>query len=180
MKVHEYALMRDVAAAQPRPRLPESLWAAPPLVVLNNFAGQEELKLATVLFQNLFPPINVQTTRLAQCQARAPPRRPRCSRTCSRPSTCRRRGWRSARRAPRPGDRAVPEPVPAHQRADDAAGAVPGARGRPGRRGTAWRSGAAPASRAAVCLSHCSKRGSKSSRPRLLRLQAAEGGRLFA
>jgi len=71
MKVHEYALMRDVAAAQPRPRLPESLWAAPPLVVLNNFAGQEELKLATVLFQNLFPPINVQTTRLAQCQARA-------------------------------------------------------------------------------------------------------------
>ncbi len=79
MKVHEYALMRDVAAAQPRPRLPESLWAAPPLVVLNNFAGQEELKLATVLFQNLFPPINVQTTRLAQCQARAPPRpRRRC------------------------------------------------------------------------------------------------------
>jgi hypothetical protein len=74
MKVHEYALMRDVAAAQPRPRLPESLWAAPPLVVLNNFAGQEELKLATVLFQNLFPPINVQTTRLAQCQACAPPR----------------------------------------------------------------------------------------------------------
>ncbi|KAK9840668.1 hypothetical protein WJX81_008651 [Elliptochloris bilobata] len=68
MKIHEYALMRDVAAAQPRPRLPESLWASPPLVVLYNFGGQEELGLATVLFQNLFPPINVQTTRLSQCQ----------------------------------------------------------------------------------------------------------------
>ena len=62
--------MRDVAAAQPRPYLPESLWAAPPLVVLNHFGGQEELALATVLFQNLFPTINVQTTRLSQCQAR--------------------------------------------------------------------------------------------------------------
>ena len=70
MKIHEYALIRDVAAAQPRPRLPDSLWAAPPLVVLNNFSGQEELKLATVLFQNLFPAINVQTTRLSQCQVR--------------------------------------------------------------------------------------------------------------
>ena len=72
MKIHEYALMRDVAAAQPRPSLPESLWATPPLVVLNNFGGQEELALATVLFQNLFPSINVQTTRLSQCQAWRP------------------------------------------------------------------------------------------------------------
>lgn len=70
MKIHEYALIRDVAAAQPRPRQPDSLWAAPPLVVLNSFGGQEELKLATVLFQNLFPAINVQTTRLSQCQVR--------------------------------------------------------------------------------------------------------------
>ena len=37
MRVHEYALMRDVAAAQPRPRAPSSLWAAPPLLVMNNF-----------------------------------------------------------------------------------------------------------------------------------------------
>ncbi len=37
MRVHEYALMRDVAGAQPRPRAPSSLWAAPPLLVMNNF-----------------------------------------------------------------------------------------------------------------------------------------------
>lgn len=33
---------------------------------------QEELKLATVLFQNLFPAINVQTANLSSCQVRAP------------------------------------------------------------------------------------------------------------
>ena len=39
-----------------------------PLVVLNNFGQEEHLKLATVLFQNLFPSINVQTAKLGQCQ----------------------------------------------------------------------------------------------------------------
>lgn len=70
MRVHEYALMRDIAAAQQRPRAPQTLWAAPPLLVMNNFAGPGHLKLATVLFQNLFPTLNVTTVRLASCQVR--------------------------------------------------------------------------------------------------------------
>lgn len=71
MRIHQYSLMRDVAASQLRPRLPESLWKTAPLVVMNNFAGEEHLKLATVLFQNLFPAINVQTAKLSTCQVRA-------------------------------------------------------------------------------------------------------------
>jgi len=33
-------------------------------------SGSEHLKLAVVLFQNLFPPINVQTVKLGACQVR--------------------------------------------------------------------------------------------------------------
>ena len=45
------------------------MWLGPPLVVMNNFGGGDEaLKLASVTFQNLFPAINVQTTRLSACQ----------------------------------------------------------------------------------------------------------------
>ena len=68
MRIHEYSLMRDVLATLVRPRQPASMWKAPPLVVMNNFSGHEELQLATVLFQNLFPPINVQTAKLSSCQ----------------------------------------------------------------------------------------------------------------
>ncbi|KAK9807808.1 hypothetical protein WJX72_010030 [[Myrmecia] bisecta] len=70
MKIHEYSLMRDVVASQQRPRMPESMWKVAPLVVMNNFAsgGEEHLKMATVLFQNLFPPINVRTVKLGACQ----------------------------------------------------------------------------------------------------------------
>ncbi len=39
-----------------------------PLVVMNNFGGEEHLKLATALFQNLFPAINVHSTSLKQCK----------------------------------------------------------------------------------------------------------------
>eukprot|EP00891_Asterochloris_glomerata_P008337 jgi/Astpho2/8337/e_gw1.00122.100.1_t len=68
MKIHEYSLMKDVAASQLRPRVPQSLWQGAPLVVLNSFGREEHLKLATVLFQNLFPSINVQNIQLHQCQ----------------------------------------------------------------------------------------------------------------
>lgn len=82
MRVHSYALMRDVAGAQARPRQPVSLWAAPPLLVMNNFGGGGHLKLATVLFQNLFPTLNVATVRLGSCQVRcaAPSASPRFGR----------------------------------------------------------------------------------------------------
>lgn len=44
------------------------MWQQPPLVVLNNFSGAEHLRLAATTFQNLFPAINVATTRLSTCQ----------------------------------------------------------------------------------------------------------------
>ena len=71
MRIHEYALIRDVVAAQQRPRLPPAMWLGPPLVVMNNFGNEEQMKLAAVTFQNLFPAINVQNTRLSACQVRA-------------------------------------------------------------------------------------------------------------
>lgn len=39
LRIKSYALMRDVLASQARPRSPASAWAAPPLVVLQNFPG---------------------------------------------------------------------------------------------------------------------------------------------
>ena len=51
-----------------RPQLLSRVVQGAPLVVLNSFSGQEHLKLATVLFQNLFPSINVQNIQLHQCQ----------------------------------------------------------------------------------------------------------------
>ncbi|KAL4420706.1 hypothetical protein ABPG75_010362 [Micractinium tetrahymenae] len=71
MRIHSYSLIRDVVAAQQRPRVPQAMWLGPPLVVMNNFSaggGEEHMKLAGVTFQNLFPAINVQTTRLSACQ----------------------------------------------------------------------------------------------------------------
>lgn len=75
LRIHEYALIRDVLSSQQRPRAPQSMWLGAPLVVMNNFnvAGgskkdTEHLKLATVMFQNLFPTINVSNTKLSSCQ----------------------------------------------------------------------------------------------------------------
>ena len=51
-----------------RPHLLSHVVQGSPLVVLNSFSGEEHLKLATVLFQNLFPSINVQNIQLHQCQ----------------------------------------------------------------------------------------------------------------
>lgn len=35
---------------------------------MNNFGQAEHMKLATVLFQNLFPAINVNTVKLSNCR----------------------------------------------------------------------------------------------------------------
>lgn len=42
----------------------------PPLVVLNNFGQSEEsqVKLMRVMFQNMFPTINVKTVKLSNCR----------------------------------------------------------------------------------------------------------------
>lgn len=60
--------MRDVLSSQARPRCPPTAFRAAPLVVLNNFGQEEHLKLATAMFQNMFPSINVQTVRLGNIQ----------------------------------------------------------------------------------------------------------------
>lgn len=75
LRIHAYSLVRDILASQQRPRAPQSMWLTAPLVVLNNFNSTEaskedgeNLKLATVMFQNLFPSINASTTKLSSCQ----------------------------------------------------------------------------------------------------------------
>lgn len=72
-RIHEYSLMRDVLASLQRPRCPQSIWLTHPLVVMNSFNSAssedaEHLKLVSVMFQNLFPTINVTTTKLSTCQ----------------------------------------------------------------------------------------------------------------
>ncbi len=67
-KIHEYSLMRDVAHSMQRPRCPQQAFLHHPLVVMNQFNQEPHLKLVSVMFQNMFPTINVTTTRLATCQ----------------------------------------------------------------------------------------------------------------
>ena len=43
MRVHQYALMRDVAASQPRPRTSAAMFAAPPLLVMNQVRGHDNV-----------------------------------------------------------------------------------------------------------------------------------------
>eukprot|EP00003_Mantamonas_plastica_P028750 TRINITY_DN665_c1_g1_i13.p1 TRINITY_DN665_c1_g1~~TRINITY_DN665_c1_g1_i13.p1 ORF type:complete len:457 (+),score=188.92 TRINITY_DN665_c1_g1_i13:139-1509(+) len=72
-RINKYSLIRDVQALQKNPisRLGVDFHHAP-LVVLNNFgSGKDQpqhLKLASVMFQNMFPPINVKTIKLEQCR----------------------------------------------------------------------------------------------------------------
>ena len=70
-RVAQYSLTRGVRALQRSP--PASAGPAflhAPLVVINNFGGGEApapTKLMKVTFQNMFPPVNVQTARLKEC-----------------------------------------------------------------------------------------------------------------
>lgn len=68
MKLKSYSLIRDVQNSQLRPRLPATAFKTAPLVVMNGFSGPEHLKLASSLFQHMFPPIGVATIKLASCQ----------------------------------------------------------------------------------------------------------------
>ncbi|XP_031473620.1 peter Pan-like protein [Nymphaea colorata] len=68
-KVHEYSLASDVAQSQARPRCPQELFKNPPLIVLSGFGtGYQHLKLVTVMFQNIFPSIDINTVKLSSCQ----------------------------------------------------------------------------------------------------------------
>ncbi|KAJ1559407.1 hypothetical protein HK405_010758 [Cladochytrium tenue] len=68
-QVLEYALASDVLNAQARPKSPGSDFKFSPLVVLNNFGdGRKDTTLMASMFQNLFPPINVQKVRLSEAR----------------------------------------------------------------------------------------------------------------
>ncbi|CAA0411367.1 Peter Pan-like protein [Arabidopsis thaliana] len=68
-KIHQYSLASDIAQSQLRPRCPQDLFKSPPLIVLSGFGSQElHLKLATIMFQNIFPAIDINTVKLSTCQ----------------------------------------------------------------------------------------------------------------
>lgn len=60
--------MKDVLAMQVKKFSRTSELLNPPLVVLNNFGGQDRhLQLMTVALQNMFPAINVSTVKVRDC-----------------------------------------------------------------------------------------------------------------
>ncbi|XP_043698519.1 peter Pan-like protein [Telopea speciosissima] len=68
-KIHEYSLAADVAQSQLRPRCPPELFKNSPLIVLSGFGtGDQHLKLTTIMFQNIFPAIDINTVKLGLCQ----------------------------------------------------------------------------------------------------------------
>ncbi|CAG8459858.1 2059_t:CDS:2 [Ambispora leptoticha] len=68
-KVKNYSLTRDVLASQLNPKSPGAEYHTSPLLVLNNFGGDEkQIKLMTTMFQNMFPPINVKTMQLSEAR----------------------------------------------------------------------------------------------------------------
>lgn len=66
-RVKEYSLAADVRASQRRPlALQDSDFAQPPLLVMNNFIGdQPEVSLMAETFRHSFPPIDVANVRLS-------------------------------------------------------------------------------------------------------------------
>lgn len=60
-QVKTYSLAKDIAAMQKSPKSPGSEFNLAPLLVLNNFGDSKELKLVSTVFQNMFPPINIQS-----------------------------------------------------------------------------------------------------------------------
>ncbi|KAG2240048.1 hypothetical protein Bca52824_091168 [Brassica carinata] len=78
-KIHQYSLASDIAQSQLRPRCPPDLFKNPPSgnqspslllpIVLSGFGTQElHLKLATVMFQKIFPALDINTVKLSTCQ----------------------------------------------------------------------------------------------------------------
>ncbi|KAL8548677.1 hypothetical protein ACS0TY_007813 [Phlomoides rotata] len=68
-KIQDYSLAIDVAQSQLRPRSHKDLFQNPPLIVLSGFGtGEQHLKLTTIMFQNIFPAIDINTVKLSTCQ----------------------------------------------------------------------------------------------------------------
>ncbi|GAA6024514.1 hypothetical protein JCM10207_000402 [Rhodosporidiobolus poonsookiae] len=68
-KVLRYSLAADVLRMARRPRSVGREFAEAPLLILSGFGGEDkQLKLMTTVFQNLFPPIHVQTMALSSAR----------------------------------------------------------------------------------------------------------------
>ncbi|GAA6052541.1 hypothetical protein JCM3770_003233, partial [Rhodotorula araucariae] len=68
-KVLRYSLAADVLRMARRPRAVGREFAEAPLLILSGFGGEDkQLKLMTTVFQNLFPPIHVQTMALSSAR----------------------------------------------------------------------------------------------------------------
>ncbi|KAG0337711.1 hypothetical protein BG004_007513 [Podila humilis] len=67
-QVKTYSLAKDIAAMQKSPKSPGLEFHVAPLLVLNNFGDSNEMKLMSTVFQNMFPPINIQTMHLADAR----------------------------------------------------------------------------------------------------------------
>ncbi|PKI84721.1 hypothetical protein MVES1_001407 [Malassezia vespertilionis] len=66
-RINKFALAGDVLHSSRRPMTLGAEYNSPPLLVLNNFGGEERhVKLLVTVFQNLFPPLHVHSMRLAQ------------------------------------------------------------------------------------------------------------------
>ena len=66
-RVNKYSLASDIMHSSRRPIAPGTEFTTPPLLVLNNFSGEERhLKLLVSVFQNMFPPLHVHSMRLSQ------------------------------------------------------------------------------------------------------------------
>ncbi|KAG9062873.1 hypothetical protein KI688_005180 [Linnemannia hyalina] len=67
-QVKTYSLAKDIIAMQKSPKSPGLEFQVAPLLVLNNFGDSNEMKLMSTIFQNMFPPINIQTMQLADAR----------------------------------------------------------------------------------------------------------------
>ena len=69
-KINAFALSNHVKAIQKNPVDFSKIFDHSPLVILNNFEKQESrhIKIMQLTFQAMFPKINVQTTKIAECK----------------------------------------------------------------------------------------------------------------
>ncbi|XP_033729367.1 suppressor of SWI4 1 homolog [Pecten maximus] len=64
-KIHKYCLCKDIISSLRKPNLEQKQFQHHPLLVMNNFSGDEmHTKLLSSMFQNMFPSINVNRVDL--------------------------------------------------------------------------------------------------------------------
>lgn len=65
-RVHSFILAKDVLSSLKKQIVEETAFKHPPLVILNSFSGEgNHMKLMAQTFQNMFPPLNLTTMKVA-------------------------------------------------------------------------------------------------------------------